>query len=140
MKHLLIAMSFLIVAIPALAANPVLICKTDDKVEGWDGGSTNDFVFLTAYVDSDVQISKAQIKGAFLTDIRDLQADKKYKPVAASYRDMNRFGVLEDAWHFFRPLLPKNLTTLRGSFTGYIQITGEDGYKETLKLGCFVRQ
>lgn len=125
-------------SLPATATQ-VLSCKSTSLVSGWNGHETYDYVHLRAYIDSDTQLSKAQITGAFLSlDYDVLNADPDYRPRSPSYQNYNRFAALEDAWYWFRPLLPKNLTSSSDQFAGYIQISDEDGFKETIKLRCYV--
>ena len=119
-------------------AAPVLICKTRDKVEGWTGSPTLDFVYFTAFVESELQLSRAEIRGAYGSDIRNINIDPAYKPRSPFYREFYRFGALEDAWNWFYPLLPKDFSKQSGSFPAYIQILGEAGFKETLKLTCIL--
>lgn len=137
MKTLILSLLILVSA-PALAA-PVLICQSPNKIEGWTGVGTNDHLRFTAYVKSETELQKAEVSGAYGSDVRDLSVDLKYVPKAPAYRDYNRFGVLEDAWHWFMPLLPKDFSTRKGGFPGYMQILGEGGNKGTVRLRCFVR-
>lgn len=137
MKFAIFAVLSLFTAALAHAA-PVLTCKSYEKVEGWTASPTNDYVHFTAYVESDTRLTKAVVKGAYLSDIYDIEADPGYKPVAKSYQNHNRFQALEDAWHWFRAVLPQDLSRRTGAFTGYLQISGEDGYRGTVRLRCFV--
>ena len=118
-------------------AKATLICNSQEKVEGWDGSSTFDKVSFTAYIQSETELEKAVVKGAFKTDMRDLQSDKnqdrsKYKRV--------RFGVLEDAWCWFNILLPKNFARRTNNFAGSIQYTCEDWQYtfEYIDMDCFI--
>ncbi len=118
----------------------VLICKTPAKVDGWKGTSTHDYVHLTAYVSDDEHLVRAVVSGAYASGTEDVAASPGYKPASPLYRTYNRFASLEDAWNYFRPLLPKKLVSLRAPFTGYLQVVGEESYKGTLKLNCFLRR
>lgn len=121
-------------------ANPVLLCQTPTQITGWNGGETNDYVRLTAYVVSNTELQKVEVKGAYLADTRDLSADPHYTPRSRSYVFYNRFGRLEDAWHWFSPILPKQLMDQSSQFTGYLQIIDEEGYKGTLTLNCRIKR
>ena len=129
----------LIVFSSSALASPVLICKTNYKVRGWHAAETYDFVRLTAYVDSDRELRDAVVFGAYKSDQQDVSAKPNYKPENPRYKNYNKFEPLEDAWHWFSPLLPKNLETLDGNFTGYVQVVGESGYITTLKMDCFLK-
>lgn len=122
----------------AAQAAPVLSCKSYDVIEGWDGGPTRDAVLYTAYIESDTQLRDAVVKGAYLSDVRNVEADPNYRPKAKSYQDYNRFQSLEDAWNWFLILLPKDLTKKRGAFTGYLQVFTEEGFGQTISMRCFV--
>lgn len=137
MKKALFAFVFCSVA--QAFAGSVLICQSTTKVRGWNASETFDFLRLTAYVASNTEIQRAELKGAYVSDTRDLKADSNYRPRSAAYANFNRFSVLEDAWHWFSPLLPKDLNSQSGRFTGFVQIMGEEGFKETVRLNCHLR-
>ncbi len=115
-----------------------LNCSTEQKIEGWDGSTTHDYLKLTAEVTTNGDLQGAAIRGAYLTDQRDLTADVNYKPTSPTYKMFNRYSVLEDAWNWFMILLPKDLSErgLAQEFTAYVQIVGEEGFKGTEKLTC----
>lgn len=125
---------------PALAqAAPVLTCKSFDVVEGWNSSPTRDHLILTADVESDRTLKNAVISGAYDAQADVVEADPNYKPVAKRYMNHSRFSALEDAWHWFRAVLPKDLITRTKTFRGFIQIHDEQGYKETVALRCSLR-
>ncbi|MBX3017870.1 MAG: hypothetical protein KF767_08275 [Bdellovibrionaceae bacterium] len=136
MKFVFVALMSLFAAVANAA--PVLSCKSFAKVEGWNASPTNDYVYFTADVESDERLVKAVVKGAYQSDTYDIAADPNYKPVAKSYQGHNRFAALEDAWHWFRAVLPKDLGARTAPFKGYLQINGEEGYKETIALRCWI--
>lgn len=140
MRLTLMILTLTLLTLTAHAASPAVICRSPEKVDGWDGGSTNEPVLFTAYVESDTQLRAAEVKGAYVSDTRDLAADTTYRPRARAYQGLNRFGPLEDAWHWFSPLLPKDLLAQRGTFRAYLQVMGEEGYKGTLALNCFLKK
>jgi hypothetical protein len=115
-----------------------LNCSTEQKIEGWDGSTTHDYLKLTAEVTPSGDLQGAVIGGAYLTDQRDLTADANYKPTSPTYKMFNRFSVLEDAWNWFSILLPKDLSQrgLGQKFSAYVQIVDEEGFKGTEKLTC----
>jgi hypothetical protein len=119
-------------------ALPVVACSSEEKIDGWIGHNTFENLRFTAYVVSSTELRTAIVKGAYESDSANIAAESNYVPRNPAYASMNRFSALEDAWNWFKPLLPKNLGDLaRGSeFTGYIQIMGEEGYKGTHKLQC----
>ncbi len=123
----------------AAFADTVLICRSYQKIEGWRAYNTNDYLRFTAYVVSDTELKKAEVDGAYGSDVRDIKADPKYKPTSKRYANYNRFSDLEDAWNWFLPLLPKDLTSQKGDFRGYIQIFGEEGFSETVSLKCSLK-
>lgn len=120
------------------SAEIVLVCNSPGDVRGWKAVETNEPLRLTAYVNSDGSLAEAQVGGAYESDVRSLQINEKYVPQATAYRNMNRYDVLEDAWHWFIPLLPKNLLSQKSKFTGYLQIMGEEGFNGTENLSCFL--
>ncbi len=115
----------------------VLICKSPEKIKGWDGWHTDDYLKYTAYIESETELHKAVINGAYGTDMRsliaDVDADNKFS--------RRRFSVLEDAWCWFKLLVPKGYSELVGNFKGTVQYTCEDynGY-EYIDLGCFIKR
>lgn len=113
-----------------------LICNSQEKIEGWDGSSTFDKVSFTAYIQSENELEKAVVKGAFNTDMRDLQSDNKDR---SKYKRV-RFGVLEDAWCWFNVLLPKNFARRTNNFAGSIQYTCEEWqyHFEYIDMDCFI--
>jgi len=121
------------------SAESVLICKTLEKVDGWKAAPTHDYVHFTANVRSNEVLDKAKVRGAYASDSRDILSDKKYAPKSPAYKTYNRFQPLEDAWHWFHPLIPKELLSQVGFFTGYLQVMGEEGFRGTLKLLCYLR-
>lgn len=121
----------------AMAAT--VICKSEEKVDGWTGTETHDFLRFTAYVTSNTELSKAQVKGAYVSDQRDLVIEEDYQPKSGRYKSYHRFGPLEDAWNWFRPLLPKDVMERKAPFTGFVQIMGEESYKGTVRLSCFLK-
>lgn len=118
-----------------------LVCTSLEKVAGWRGVQTNDFLTLSADIVSGSELRGARVLGAYGSDRADVSADADYRPRNPAYADMNRFGSLEDAWNWFFPLLPKDLAQKEpGSrFTGYLQIVGEQEYKGTVEMACEVR-
>ncbi len=121
-------------------ARTALICRSLGDVNGWKTYTTDEPLRFTAYVESDTALSKAEVSGAYDSDVRELEADPKYKPASKRYANYNRFGVLEDAWNWFVPLLPKGFSKEKGSFRGYVQIIGEEGFQETVSMNCFLRR
>lgn len=136
MKSLCLVALALTFASHAQAAVKSLTCKTPTMVEGWKGRETKDYVSFTATAASNTRLTNATISGAYESDQRDITADKKYKPQAPAYQNYNRFSSLEDAWNWFKPLLPKDYVSRKEGFTGYIHMWGEQGFKGTLKLDC----
>jgi hypothetical protein len=119
---------------------PALVCKSTGRVDGWTGSPTQTHLRFTAYAAANDRLLKAKVSGAYESDTADVTADKKYVPKAAAYQGYNRFSALEDAWNWFAPLFPKRLLSQTGSFSGYLQIRGEEGFKGTVKLDCFLRR
>lgn len=138
----LVVMILLVSPLISQARPNAVVCRSSQPVNGWTGVDTEEVVLFTAYVDSDTSLSKAQVKGAFVSDVRDLEADSKYRPRNPRYRDFSRFDVLEDAWCWFWPLLPKDLASQpKGSrFDGYLQMVCEEGRnRQTIDLSCSIR-
>jgi hypothetical protein len=138
MKSLLLAVSLLFSGSVFAALDlPVLICQSNEKIEGWDGGPTNDYVYYRAYIESSTSLLKAQVTGAYLSDDRDLTADAD----PTNKYDRTRFGSLEDAWHWFKLLLPKDFAALDGKFKGSIQTWAEEvNQPNYIDLTCFIKR
>lgn len=139
MKFLLILSIFLSCSFSALAEQslPVLACKSNEVVEGWDGSATEDYVRYTAYVESDTKLVKAVINGAFKTDMRDLVADLD----SENKYNRSRFSTLEDAWCWFNLLTPKNLSAQTSSFKGTVQYLCEEQFSYTyIDMNCFLKR
>lgn len=64
----------------------VVSCSTPKEITGWDGSETNAKLRFTAYVKSDTELLKAEVKGAYLSDSRDIIADENYKPDSPTYK------------------------------------------------------
>jgi len=121
-------------------ASSSLECRTLQKVSGWKGTDTFDYVYFTATIASNSLLNNAEVSGAYDSDKRDISSDSKYQPKSPLYTYYHKFGALEDAWNWFSPLLPKNVLNLKSKrFPGYLQIMGEQGYKGTLKLDCVIK-
>ncbi len=118
-------------------AGTILNCQTENKIDGWNGSSTHEYLVFTAEVESNTTLKNAEILGAYKSDIRTIEADPNYKPRSDIYKTYNKFEPLEDAWNWFVPLLPKDLLDHEDTFAGYIQLHKEDvGYSETIKMEC----
>lgn len=140
MKKLLFFLLVFFAAINSYAAQ-TLICTSFEKIYGWTGVNTYEKLIFTAYVKSDTELTAAELRGAYISDSRDIKADSNYKPHNPKYKDHNRFDLLEDAWNWFYPLIPKNFTSVGTTkFKGYIQISDEEGWKETVGMSCFVKE
>lgn len=133
MKYLLL---LLFIVSSTAQATTVVFCQSEEKVEGWVGHRTSDYIYFNAVLVSDKILSQARIDGAFQSESRDVEAHPDYKPVSPRYRNYNKFSPLEDAWHWFAPLFPKDLPTRSKTFDGYIQIHSEAGYLKTVTLHC----
>ncbi|MCB0369819.1 MAG: hypothetical protein KDD45_10375 [Bdellovibrionales bacterium] len=135
MKKLLV-LSITLIGLLSKASS--LYCVSYDIVNGWDSSATHEKVILTAKVLANSELNNVTINGAYKSDTRDLSIDPTYKPKNPKYYSMNRYHVLEDAWHWFSPLLPKNLslTPLNKKFTGYIQVYGEQGWVNNIAVSC----
>ena len=119
----------------AAPASKAVVCSSVENV-------TNQKMLFTAYVPNSRKIEKAQVKGAFESDVRTITADNNYNPVNPAYLNYNRFSTLEDNWCWFTPLLPKNVASLNvgKAFVGYIQMVCEEGRnRQTIRLNCTVR-
>lgn len=132
-------LSLLVFASGSAFAAQTLICQSYERVDGWKAVDVHDYLRFTAYLMPDGSLGKARVDGAYASDMRDLSVDPKYVPKSPAYKNYNRYPLLEDAWHWFTPLLPKDILTRKGKFTGYMQIMGEDEFKGTVRLRCFVR-
>jgi hypothetical protein len=131
----IIVTAILLFCAPALATEKIG-CRTSGQVDGWTGSETHDYVYFNAETLNGTELLNARVTGAYESDSRALKVDQKYKSRSARYANYNRYNVLEDAWNWFAPLLPKDFLSETGEFTAYLQVMGEEGYRGTLKLRC----
>jgi hypothetical protein len=139
MKNLWVVF-FVLASTPALASQ--INCVSYKSVTGWVGTPTNDNIRLSGMLKSDSEITGARVSGAYESDKADLKADPKFIPKYPQYENMNRFSALEDAWCWFRPLLPKNISKLSTykSFQAFLQVVCEEGRNaHTYLLSCSLR-
>lgn len=113
-----------------------LKCVSNDNVSGWIGTETDKPLVFQALIVANDKIIDAAVSGAYESDSRDLLADLNFKPKSEYFRNYNLFGILEDAWFWFRPVLPKNLLDQDKKFAGYIRIWSEEGYGGQVTLTC----
>lgn len=137
MKHLFVV--FCVLATPlAWAQSATLNCKSVTDVDGWTGTPTLKPLILSGQVEFDNEITEARLTGAYLSDQRTIKLDETFVPKAPKYKEMNRYGVLEDAWCWFQPLIQKEMSTHADGeiFKAYILIRCESGSKPTVEMNC----
>lgn len=120
----------------------VLICQSFEKVDGWIAVDTNDYVRFTAYVESETVLRNPEISGAYSASL-DQGNDGTItlnNPEKNSEYPRYRFEAIEDAWHWFFLMLPKNYLQSKGSFKASLQMYREDVYTpEYIDMNCFVK-
>lgn len=131
-------LAFALFAVTINASASELACESLKSVSGWTGGRTNEKVHFSASFGARGELVTAKISGAYLSDTRNVGPDLNYRPRNPIFKDFNRFGPFEDAWHWFHVLLPKGASALGSGlkFPAYVQIEGEGGYIGTVKLAC----
>lgn len=137
MKTVFFALLLALVSASTSYARADLSCTSVDKIYGWTGTTTYEFLSLTGKVVSATELRGAQVSGAFRSDRRDVRI-QPYRPIADIYKELNRYQTLEDAWNWFSPLLPKNLPAIAAGteFKGYLRVYNENGYVGTHELTC----
>ena len=119
----------------------LVICKSNEKVDGWVGHASNDYVRFTAYIVDNKTLFRPQIQGAFGADYsatENLSADRE----DPKYPDTIRFFGLEDAWCWFGLIAPKDFNSKEDDFKASIQYTCEDwGYSfNYIPMSCFIKK
>jgi hypothetical protein len=115
-----------------------LNCVSLKDIYGWTGTETHEKMILKGELASDGLLKESKISGAYESDKRDLKVIP-YVNKNPRYNNYAKFSSLEDAWNWFSILLPQNASSLTRPFLGYVQVVGEQGYKETVTLNCLVK-
>ena len=119
-----------------------VVCNSFDMINGWTGVETFKKLKFTAYLLPGSEIDKAQLNGAYISDVRRIMADPNYTSKNPKYLGFNRFVNLEDAWCWFTPLLPKSIGSMASGsgFVGYVQMACEEGRNQrTIGMACFLK-
>lgn len=113
--------------------HPRLSCRSVRPLTGWNASETRAHLVLRAVIESNEQLRGADLSGAYEAGPTDVAVDKSYRARNPRYANLNRFGPpIEDAWHWFTPLLPKNLLAQTSEFEGFVRIMAEeDNFVET---------
>lgn len=140
MKTLMTAIA-LTLSFASFAEAKTLSCQSFAAVDGWTGTATHDFAILTANLGIHEQLSSARISGAFLASAEVSLADTAYTSKNPRYQDYTRFSALEDAWCWYSPFLPKQITNLvvGTQFTGFVNRTCENGASENIAMKCVIK-
>jgi hypothetical protein len=120
----------------------VLICQSLEKVDGWNASSTYDYVRFSAYIESETVLRSPEISGAYSAslDQGNNGSITLNNPDKDSQFPRYRFEALEDAWHWFFLMLPKNYLQEKGSFKASFQMYREEVYTpEYIDMSCFVK-
>lgn len=136
---ILSALVVILVTSSAFAASelPVLVCKSKEKVNGYTEVDTFEYAYYKAYVKSATQLEKAQVTGAWESDVRDLTADQD----AGNKFERTRFQTLEDLFRWFNILLPENFADRTGKFDGAMQIYYEESHTpDYVDMTCFIKK
>jgi hypothetical protein len=103
---------------------PSLSCKSLTVVEGWSGVSTRDYVYYTATILNSRTLSQVLISGAYsaTTGVNEVRAKADPTDKYPRYQ----FSAVEDAWHWFFLLVPKNYLNVKSPFKAALQVFTED--------------
>lgn len=120
----------------------VLICQSFEKVDGWIAVDTHDYVRFSAYVESETVLRNPEISGAYSASLD--QGDDGTITLANADKNSQypryRFEAIEDAWHWFFLMLPKNYLQTKGKFKASLQMYREEVYSpEYIDMSCFVK-
>jgi hypothetical protein len=134
MKNLLILIAILLILPEAFARGQKLECRSETKIDGWDGGLLHDYLYLHAGVVGS-NLLEPQTSGAFIADHPGEMTGK----VVGSPKWL-RFKFLEDAWCWYTVVLPDGFETKRGRFQGFVDRICEDGFgRMSVRMSCEVR-
>jgi hypothetical protein len=119
----------------AFAKQITLSCQSQEVVEGWSGSPTKSFVNFKALVLDTTVLSHVEISGAYNATSAGETVRAKADPTLQYSR--YQFGAVEDAWHWFFLLLPKDFMQTNGSFQGALQVYKEDSpYPTFIDMQC----
>ena len=136
MRFILLVIWGVLVSFSSTAREASIFCRSQGNVEGWTGGNTNEEVQFRAYYNSvDNNLLHAQVTGAYESDKYDtLKVSKN-----ARKKDYVLYEVLEDAWHWFTPILPEVFPKKDGGFEGLLLVLGEEAYTMgTIRMNCYL--
>ncbi|WP_413561210.1 hypothetical protein [Bdellovibrio sp. HCB209] len=133
---LVMALSF-----ASLASAKTVSCQSLEIVEGWNAGTTRDYVYFTADIKSNAELSNAVITGAFVAHTDSSVADITKAPKSPYYAAYSNFSSLEDAWCWYNPFLPKFMADLDAGkeFKGFIGRVCESGNRENIAVQCVIK-
>jgi hypothetical protein len=122
-------------SISSFASEKTVFCKTAEKVNGWNGSDTIDYIYLKATVKEDLLMSP-EVSGAYSIFNEGLNFDANI----SSNGNWVKFRYLEDAWHFVTVTFPINYFSKK-KFAGFISIVHEDPNwrNQNLKLHCTMK-
>lgn len=131
MKKTLIAL--LLISVFSNAFANELDCTSSKKVEGWNGGSTFDFVKVRAALERN-ELKNPQIEGAFSADYDGLLDGK-----ISRNQKWIRYSAIEDAWCWFTIVLPADFNQ-RIHFVGFVDKVCEEGRgRESFRVSCSLK-
>jgi hypothetical protein len=111
-----------------------LQCQSEDKIDGWNAGSTYELLFLSAGIKGS-NLVDPETTGAFMADYSGEMTGKD----ARSSRWL-RFKFLEDAWCWYTLVLPQGFEQQRGGFLGFVDRICEEGHGQmSIRMSCQVR-
>lgn len=113
-----------------------LVCQSSNVIDGWDGASTSDKLYLSAQIENE-NLQNPTIKGAFHASY-----DGTLKGIPSQNGKWLRFRTLEDAWCWFSVILPADFYTYSSirSFNGFVDKICEEGLgKDSFRVRCSIK-
>lgn len=127
MAVMVTALCILVEPVQGADLHPQLLCRSTQRVTGWNAHRTSGYLILRADIESNERLIRAELSGPYEAGPDTVTADPNYRPRNERYRGYNRFSAIEDAWHWFYPLLPRDLLRQPTSFDAFVRIMGEEG-------------